>query len=391
MNKLHFAFFFSIFLSIYLGIHYYVYSRIVSGLLLSSKARNYLRLFFLLAALSFVLGKFLSNHTDCFWVKATAFLGVVWFGIIFIAFTVFLAANIFGIFFRSEAFKYYSTVFSLAAVFLLSAFSIYNASRIPVIRNIEIKLEKLPEKLSGFTIVQLSDLHLNMLKSEKWLSQIVDKTNNLEPDIIVITGDLLDSELDGVQGFCDELKRLKSKYGVYAVAGNHEFYAGYEKFLDIADKSDITVLKNEKVTIAGSIELAGIDDDAGKRFSSPGSEIEKTLKNCDLKKPVILLSHQPDVFDEAVKFGVAPTTRLHTEGVSVAAQAGGGVDLQLSGHTHAGQIPPLDLIVQFYFKYPYGLYRKNSSYIYTTSGTGTWGPPMRLFTRDEIVKITLKN
>lgn len=356
------------FLSIYLGIHYYVYSRIASGLLLSSRLRNYLRLFFLLAALAFVLGKFLSNHTDCFWVKPTEFFGAIWFGIIFIAFSVFLAADIFRIFFHSETFKYYSVVFSLAVVFLLSAFSIYNASREPVIKNIEIKIEKLPEKLSGFTIVQLSDLHLNLLRSKKWLSRIVDKTNNVNPDIIVITGDLLDSELSETQKFSGILKNLKSKYGVYAVAGNHEFYAGYEKFLEVAEKSGITVLKNEKVTVAGSIELVGIDDETGKRFVGAGSDLEKAFKNCDFKKPVIFLSHQPDVFDEAVKYGI---------------------DLQISGHTHAGQIPPLDLIVRFYFKYPYGLYRKNSSYIYTTSGTGTWGTPMRLFTRDEIVKIVL--
>ena len=228
----------------------------------------------------------------------------------------------------------------------------------------------LPEKFSGFTIVQLSDIHLNLLRSEKWLSQIVDKTNNLKPDIIVITGDLIDSELGEVKRFSSILKNLKSKYGVYAVAGNHEFYARYEKFLALAKESNIIILKNEKVTVAGAIELAGIDDETGKRFSQSGSNLEKVLKDCDFRKPVILLSHQPDVFDEAVKFGV---------------------DLQLSGHTHAGQIPPMDLIVQFYFKYPYGLYRKNSSYIYTTSGTGTWGPPMRLFTRDEIVKIILKN
>ena len=99
-----------------------------------------------------------------------------------------------------------------------------------------------------------------------------------------------------------------------------------------------------------------------------GRQASNGVKGVDLTKPVILLSHQPDIFDKAVK---------------------SGVDLQLSGHTHAGQIPPMDLIVQFYFKYPYGLYHKDSAYLYTSSGTGLWGPPMRLFSRSEIVKITL--
>ena len=140
-------------------------------------------------------------------------------------------------------------------------------------------------------------------------------------------------------------------------------------FIEIAKNSNITVLRNEKITIADAFELAGIDDKTGRRFSEVGSDLNSALKNVDFTKPVILLSHQPDIFDEAAKLGV---------------------DLQLSGHTHAGQIPPMDLIVMLAFKYPYGLYRKNGSYLYTTSGTGIWGPPMRLFSRCEIVKIVLE-
>jgi len=117
------------------------------------------------------------------------------------------------------------------------------------------------------------------------------------------------------------------------------------------------------------IELVGIDDKTDKRFSGIGSDLKLALKNCDSKKLIVLLSHQPDIFDEAEKSGVV---------------------LQLSGHTHAGQIPPMDLIVLFAFKYPYGLYQKKSSYLYTTSGTGIWGPPMRFFSRCEIVKIILE-
>jgi uncharacterized protein len=215
----------------------------------------------------------------------------------------------------------------------------------------------------------LSDLHLDFLKSDKWLKDIINKTNNINPDLIVITGDLIDNDLSKIQQFCESLKKLKSKYGVYAVTGNHEFYVGINEFIKVAQHSNIKVLRNEKETISDSIELIGIDDNTGKRFSEIGSDLKTALKNCDLKKPIILLSHQPDIFSEAVK---------------------NGVDLQLSGHTHAGQIPPMDLIVKFYFKYPYGLYHRNLSYLYTTSGTGIWGPPMRLFSRSEIVKIILK-
>ena len=166
-------------------------------------------------------------------------------------------------------------------------------------------------------------------------------------------------------GYCG---RLKHGTG-YACTGNHEYYAGVDEFLKMAEESNIRVLLNEHVVIADTIVLAGVNDSSEKRMSGPGDDLEKALAGADLNKPVVLLSHQPDVFKQAHK---------------------AGVNLQLSGHTHAGQIPPMDLIVQLYFKYTYGLYREGTSYIYTTCGTGTWGPPMRLFSRSEIVKIVLE-
>lgn len=369
MAKLYFLFFILIFSSIYLGIHFYVYSRITVGLMLSSFACRYLRLFFLIAAFSFLLGEFLNRRMALFLIKPLAEFGSIWIGIISVAFTVFVISDVFRIFFHGASFRYYSVVFSLAVTFLASVYSFYNVAREPVIKELKIRTGKLPQKLSGFVIIQISDLHINFLKSEKWLNKIVEKTNREYPDLVVITGDLIDADLCRLNHFCDTLKKLKSEYGIFAVTGNHEFYAGVDMFMDIAKNSNIKVLRNEKITIAGAFELAGIDDKAGRRFSKVREELNSALKNCDFAKPVILLSHQPDIFDEAQKLGV---------------------DLQLSGHTHAGQIPPMDLITMFYFKYPFGLYQKNGSNLYTTSGTGIWGPPMRLFSRCEIVKIVLE-
>jgi len=369
MSKPYFLFFILIFSSIYLGIHFYVYSRIAVGLMLLSSACRYLRLFFLLAGLSFLLGEFLSRRIISFWIKPFAEFGSIWFGVIAIAFTVFVISDVLRIFSLAASFRYYSVILSLAVTFLVSAYSLCNVARAPVIKELKIRTGKLPQKLSGFTIIQISDLHINFLKSKKRLNKIVEKINLENPDLVVITGDLIDADLRGLDGFCDILKKIKSKCGIFAVTGNHEFYAGIGMFLEIAKNSNITVLRNGKTTIVGAIELAGIDDKTGRRFSEAGSDLDSALKNCDFTKPVILLSHQPDVFDEAEKLGV---------------------DLQLSGHTHAGQIPPMDLITMFYFKYPFGLYKKSGSYLYTTSGTGIWGPPMRLFSRNEIVKIVLE-
>jgi len=369
MFKLHFLVFFLVFILIYVGLHYYVYTRVAVGLNLSGTASIYLGLFFIIGAISFFVGELLTRQSTNFMVKPIAEFGSIWLGVISIALSVFIIADILRIFFHGESFRYYSVIVSLIVIFLVSAYSVYNVIRPDIIKELKIKIDKLPSKLSGFTIVQFSDVHLHLLKSSGWLNGIIEKTNGLNPDLIVITGDLIDADLSRSDEFCYALNRLKSKYGVYAITGNHEYYAGVDKFLKIAKMSNIKVLRNEKTTIAGAIELAGVDDKTGKTYEGIGTRLNDALKDCDFKKPVILLSHQPDVFDEAAK---------------------AGVDLQLSGHVHAGQIPPMDLIVMFYFKYPYGLYHKGRSFLYTTSGTGTWGPPMRFFSRSEIVKIVLE-
>ncbi|MBN1621033.1 MAG: metallophosphoesterase [Endomicrobiales bacterium] len=370
MTKLHFLIFLTIFSSVYLGMHYYVYSRVAGGLFLPSNIRVILRIVFLLSALSFFIGETYSQRVVSPIAKPIAFYGTAWMGVIAIAITVFLLADILRIFFRSESFRYYSTISAVCLTLLLSAYSLFNGTRQPVVKTIELGFQKLPDNLNGFTIVHLSDLHINLAKSQKWLQKIIDKTNGLNPDLIVITGDLIDGDLCKANHFCDTLVRFKSNNGVYAIAGNHEFYAGIELFEKIAENSNITVLRNEKVMIADNIELIGIDDvQTAKRFNEPTDFVDKTLNSINNKNLVILLSHQPDVFDKARRYGV---------------------DLQLSGHTHAGQIPPFDIIVQFAFRYPYGLYKRGSSYIYTTSGTDLWGPPMRLFSKNEIIKIVLK-
>lgn len=369
MNKLYFSVFFAIFLSIYFIIHYYVYSRIAGGLTLTALSRNYLVFFFFVLGLLFILMEILSRN-KVLWAKPIYYIGTIWVGVISIAFTLFLLRDLLFIISCRFCTNYFSTIFVLTVLFLVSLYSVYNGVKNPIIKRIEIQTPKLKESLSGLSIVQLSDLHLNSFKSKEWLDTVVDEANGENPDLIVITGDLIDADLGEFNGFCESLANLKSKYGVFACTGNHEFYAGIDKFLQFAKKSNITVLRNERITVADSIELIGIDDKTGERFSGKGGDLESVMKNSGPEKLIIVLSHQPDIFARDDKFSF---------------------DLQLSGHTHAGQIPPMDLLVKLHFKYPYGLYRKDSSYIYTSCGTGIWGPQMRLFSHSEIVKIIIRN
>ncbi|OQA92496.1 MAG: putative metallophosphoesterase [Elusimicrobia bacterium ADurb.Bin231] len=368
MNKLYFLLFLSIFSAIYLGIHYYVYYRIATGLILSSQSRLYIRALFLFGAFSFLAGEFLTRQADFRFIRIFAYLGAVWMGIISIALTVLVFSDLLRVFFKSDKFNFYAVVVSLIIVVVLSIYSVINVLTGPSIKHIEIKTNKLPDNTGEFSIVHLSDLHIYFMNSDKLLKKIVNKTNELNPDVVVITGDLIDADICHLKESCRVLNSIKSKYGVFAVTGNHEYYAGFEIFMKIAEESGIKVLCNDSVSIQG-IELAGINDPAATGVPESGLNLKKALSMCDFKKPVILLSHQPDIFDAA---------------------RAEGVDLQLSGHTHAGQIPPMDIIVRFYFKYPHGLYRKGNAYLYTSAGTGIWGPPMRTTSRSEIVKITLK-
>jgi len=363
MHIINFIMFFLIALLVYFGMHYFVYWRIASGLDLSKDFRNIIKIVFLFFAISFFLAHLFGKS---FLAIPFGFVGNIWMGIISIALSVFILQMILTWIIPSQV--KLVTQFAIILVIIASGVSLINASWQPRIKEIRIPISKLPAELSGFSIVELADLHLERLKSAKWLESVVEKTNRLNPDVIVIVGDLIDEDIRDNLAFMTALKKLKFQHGILAVTGNHEYYAGIPAFLDISRQLKIIVLRNNRLSIAGTIDFVGVDDNTGKQFSEAGTDLDQAFHNCDTSKPVILLSHQPTHFQEAVQHGV---------------------DLQLSGHVHAGQIPPMDLIVMLFFKYPYGLYNLGSSFIYTTSGTDIWGPPMRLFSRSEIVKFVL--
>lgn len=363
MNRLSFLSFFTVFLSIYFFIHYFVYFRIVKGFDLSIVPKILLAIFLLLSSIQLFIDRSLTRHNI---INPLGRYGYFWLGIISIAFSLFvleyLASNIL------PRHSKLITMITLSLIFILSCVAIFRA-RLPLkVKRIQIPVKGLSSESKGFSIVQLSDLHLDSSKPQKWLEDIVEKTNGLRPDIVVITGDLLDRDVDGKSAFGKILRGLSPRHGVFAVPGNHEYYTGIDAFNEFCKMSGIKVLFNENIIINREIELAGIVDDTGKMFKGNGPDLHLALKRCDPNKPTVLLSHRPKYFKEAVEMGV---------------------DLQLSGHTHAGQIPPMEFIIHLIYRYPYGLYKKDSSFIYTTCGTGIWGPPMRLFSRSEIVYFDL--
>jgi predicted MPP superfamily phosphohydrolase len=247
----------------------------------------------------------------------------------------------------------------------------YNAVR-P--RTVELELD-IPKKAGGverLTVVVASDLHLGTLVGRSRLEKIVARINALDPDIVFLPGDIVDETVTAKDEaeFGAIMRRLRAPLGVFAVPGNHEFYSGLERNLACLRACGIKVLEDEAVNVAGAFVLVGRRDPSSLSPKEPRLPIRDILAKYgfDDRLPVILLDHQPAHLDEA----------------SLA-----GVDLQLSGHTHAGQLFPLDLINRMAWELNRGYLRKGNTQYYVTSGVGTWGPPVRTGSRPEIVRIRL--
>jgi hypothetical protein len=247
----------------------------------------------------------------------------------------------------------------------------YNAVR-P--RTVELDLN-IPKKAGGMerlTVVMASDLHLGTLIGRSRLEKVVERINALAPDIVFLPGDIVDETVTAKDEaeFSAVMRRLRAPLGVFAVPGNHEFYSGLERNLACLRACGIRVLEDEAVRVADSFILVGRRDPSSlspKELRLPIRDILAKL-GFDDGLPVILLDHQPARLDEASR---------------------AGVDLQLSGHTHAGQLFPLDIINRMAWELNWGYLRKGSTQYYVTSGVGTWGPPVRTGSRPEVVRIRL--
>jgi len=350
--------------AIYFGMHYFVYKSLTRSWLQSPGQLRFLKWLFWLSGFSFIISRLLSGYLGFEMLNHYAF---TWMGIMSIAFTFFIVQRILVLFFSKQAKTL--TIVTVVLIGAISLYSLINGLQAPRVKKMIVPIKNLPQTLSGFSIVHLSDLHLEPFKSKGVIFDIIEKVNALNADLIVITGDLIDGGAAQEPLFCEKLKELQAKHGVIAVTGNHEYYTGLKLFSKLGECSNFRILRNQSETLPNGLQIIGLEDDEGLRSSaSSGPDLDKAMAGLDPQKPTIMLYHRPMLFDEAVAKGV---------------------DLALAGHTHAGQIPPMDLIVWFYYKYPYGLYKKDDSYIYTTAGVGYWGPAMRFLSSSEIAFIEL--
>lgn len=269
---------------------------------------------------------------------------------------------------RRKFFKKSLDISSLLIASSLSARSIYEARNIEL-EKIDIKIKELKK---SYKIVQLSDIHIGGLIDKSFIDDIVFRVNDLAPDVVVITGDLVDIDVSRAEDAVNALKGLNSKYGTYFIVGNHEYFHNIDKIIKKVKSIGIRVLENENIYIGEDgkgFNLAGVYDVFGYRLNSHMPDIQKALLN-KKNAPTILLAHQPRYIEEVTD----------------------GVDLILSGHTHGGQLYPFKFLVKLQQPYISGLHQHNKDLqIYVNKGTGFWGPPMRLGASSEITEIVVNN
>ncbi len=242
---------------------------------------------------------------------------------------------------------------------------------IPVVKNYQIPVGKHAGMLKSLRIVAFSDVHLGTIIEKRHLKDIVNKVNDLNPDIILIPGDIIDEDIAPVihSNVGELLIKLKAKYGVFAVTGNHEYIGGVNKAKKYLTEHNIQLLNDTAMLIDNSFYVVGREDLTKRQFSGfKRKELAEIMEGVDLSYPVILLDHQPIGLNQAVE---------------------AGVDLQLSGHTHHGQLWPFNVITNLVFENGKGLLKKEDTHILVSSGIGVWGPPVRTNSRPEILNITL--
>jgi predicted MPP superfamily phosphohydrolase len=257
----------------------------------------------------------------------------------------------------------------------LGGWSLREGLRSVDVKKVVVSLPKLPRALSGYTIVQLTDVHVGPTIGRDFVEEIVRKANAASPDLIVITGDLVDGSVAQLGALTEPLRGLRAPDGVFFVTGNHEYYSGADEWVAELERLGIRVLRNARVGLRdaedGGLDLAGVDDwTAATILPHHGHDLPKALAGRDEARALVLLAHQPK---------------------SVVEAAQRGVDLVLSGHTHGGQLFPFNYLVKLQQPFVAGLHRHEGTHIYVSRGTGYWGPPMRLAAPAEITRIELES
>jgi predicted MPP superfamily phosphohydrolase len=377
-----------IFLTVVLGItgslHYYLWARLVRDTALPSPWGAIATIAIAILALLMPLGMLFTRFARRSIASPISWVVFTWMGAAFFLLVLLAPADIArGVWswFQDGAIDPEKRRFLARAVgaavgfgaFGIAGTALFSALRPVAVKRVDVGLAKLPESMNGFTIVQLSDIHVGPTIGKQFVDDMVARANALEPDLVAITGDLVDGSVAELGHLTEGLRNLRARHGVYFVTGNHEYYSGVDEWIDHLRSLGVRVLRNERIAIGGEgadgFDLAGVDDYHAHQFGNGhGMRFDRIVEGRDPSRALVLLAHQP----KAIEAG-----EPH------------GVDLQLSGHTHGGQMYPFNYLVKLQQPYVAGLYRHGRAQVYVSRGTGYWGPPMRLAAPAEITQIRL--
>lgn len=368
------------FFFLYSLLHLYAFLRAKTALAFGAGASIFLIFFMLIMIAAPVIVRTSERHNLESLARLMSYIGYTWLGLLFL----FCSASIAVDFWRFLAFGasavfrtdmsaitlsrkvsfYIPLLFSLLA----ASYGYFEAKDIRTERFI-IETKKLPEEIKKLRIVQISDVHLGLIVRQDRLRNILREVKKTNPDILVSTGDLVDGQINGLKGLADLLEEIKPRYGKFAVTGNHEFFADIDQATAFIQKAGFNLLRGKAVEVEGLINIVGVDDPTGKAFGlSRDVSEKKLLLVSENNRFTLFLKHRPIVEKGSV----------------------GLFDLQLSGHTHKGQIFPFSIFTWLYYPVHTGLFDlKNNHYLYVSRGAGTWGPPIRFLSHPEVTIIDL--
>ena len=371
----------SVVLSVAVGLHVFLGNMFIEGAGLTGLSR--------VAAWTVLVGLFCSIPLSFLAMRAfdgpmarlVAWVGYLWMGAIGLLLPAALLGE--GVFqlasfsvasFSPQAWRWWQVWAVFGGSGVLMAYAVAVARRGPWVERVAFSSPKLPKVFNGLRVVQLSDVHIGATLDGRFLQRVVNQVNGLRPDVVAITGDLVDGSVEQLRPHLSALRSLQATHGVYFVTGNHEYYSGGPQWAAEVARHGITVLHNEHRVIekeGAQLVIAGITDWEGGRFHPEhASRPDVALKGAPSEAFRLLLAHQPR------------SARL---------AAPHGVDLQLSGHTHGGQIFPFNFLVPLQQPAVAGLKEISGVWVYTHKGTGYWGPPMRLGPKGEIAEIVLQH
>ena len=379
--RTNFILFLAAFFTVYGLVNLHIFIRGWQVLFSAPSLRLHYALGFFIVASSFIGGRLLENV----WLSSVSDV-LVWMGAFWIAAMLYFFLSLLLLdllrlvnhwvpFFPSFVTAHPSTAKGVVAlvitgsILLLLAAGHVNA-RIPRVQTLHLTIPKKVQGLETLNVVAASDIHLGSMIGKKRLDSMVARINALNPDLVLLPGDIVDEDLAPVikHNLGDTLRNLSSRWGVFAVTGNHEYIGGVEEAYAYLSEHGVTVLRDRVVKVKDAFYLVGREDRSIRRAGKNRKPLQELMALTDPNCPIILMDHQPFQLEEGET---------------------NGVDLQISGHTHHGQLFPLNLITRKVYEISWGYKKKNSTHVYVSCGFGTWGPPVRLGNRPEIVNLKI--